>query len=184
MIFGYARVSSEGQHLNSQLEELKTAGCSRIFQEKISGARSDRRELSRLLTKISKGDTVVISRLDRLARSSRDLLNILHEISEKGALFRSLHDAWADTSTPHGRLIVTVLAGLSEFERTLIRTRTSEGIVRARGKGVKFGRKFKLTMHQRREAMERKEQGETLKSIARSYNVSHSTISRLNSGAL
>jgi DNA invertase Pin-like site-specific DNA recombinase len=111
MIYGYARVSPEGQHLDGRLEELKAAGCSKIYREKISGARSDRLELTRLMAKVRKGDAVVVSRLDRFARSSRDLLNILHEISVKGAVFRCLHDAaWADTSTPHGRLIVTVLA--------------------------------------------------------------------------
>jgi DNA invertase Pin-like site-specific DNA recombinase len=180
MIYGYARVSSDGQHLDGQLEELKQAGCSKIFQEKISGARSDRRELTRLLAKIGKGDSVVVSRLDRLARSSRDLLNILHEISEKKAAFRSIHDVWADTSTSHGKLIVTVLAGLSEFERSLIKARTGEGRERALRDGVKFGRRPKLTLHQRREALMRREKGETLKSIGLSFNVSHSTISRLN----
>jgi DNA invertase Pin-like site-specific DNA recombinase len=182
MIYGYARVSSETQHLDGQLEELKSAGCSKIFREKISGAHADRRELARLMAKLCKGDTVVVSRLDRLARSSRDLLNILHEISIKGAVFRSIHDSWADTSTAHGRLIVTVLAGLAEFERSLIKTRTDEGRERALRDGVVFGRPLKLTIHQRQEALKRRDNGEALTSIARSFNVSHSTISRLSSG--
>jgi Resolvase, N terminal domain len=92
MIYGYARVSSEGQSLSAQLDELKAAGCQRVFQEKVSGARSDRRELTKLIAKLGKGDTLIVSRLDRLARSSRDLLNILHEIGVKGASFRSLGD--------------------------------------------------------------------------------------------
>ena len=179
MIYGYARVSTDGQSLDAQLAELKGAGCEKIFQEKISGARSDRKELARLMAKLGKGDILVVCRLDRLARSSRDLLNILHEIGTKEAKFRSLGDPWADTSTPHGRLMLTVLGGLAEFERSLIRARTSEGRERAMREGVRFGRKPKLTSHQRREAIARRANGKTLAAIAKTYNVSHSTISRL-----
>lgn len=182
--FGYARVSTEEQCFDQQIEDLTNAGCAKIFREKVSGGSRDRRELSKLLNKIEAGDTVVVCRLDRLARSSRDLLNILHEISAKGVLFRSLSDPWADTTTPHGRLLLTVLGGLAEFERSLIRSRTSEGRERALRNGVKFGRKPALTPHQAREAVVRREAGETLVAIARSYNVSHSTISRLLSGVL
>jgi DNA invertase Pin-like site-specific DNA recombinase len=184
MIFGYAHASTDGQSLAAQLDELTVAGCEKVFREKISGAKSDRRELARVMAKLGKGDTLVVCRLDRLARSSRDLLNIVHEVSLKDAKFRSLNDQWADTSTPHGRLMLTVFGGLAEFERSLIRTRTSEGRERARREGVKFGRKPKLTPHQRREALNRRENGEALTSIARSFNVSHCTISRLNGGAV
>jgi DNA invertase Pin-like site-specific DNA recombinase len=117
--------------------------------------------------------------LDRLARSTRDLLNLLGTIAEKGAGSKSLRDAWADTTTAHGRLMLTVLGGLAEFERELIRTRTGEGRQRAKARGVILGRKPKLTGHQRREALARREAGEVLTDIARTYNVSHSTISRL-----
>ena len=121
--------------------------------------------------KLGKRDTLVVCRLDRLARSSRcDLLNILHEIRTRGATFRSLHDPWADTTSPHGRLMLTVLGGLAEFERSLIRTRTGEGRERAMREGVKFGRKPKLTAHQRREAIKRRESGETLTAIAAHEN--------------
>ena len=99
--------------------------------------------------------------------------------TKHGAGFRSLADAWADTTTPHGRLMLTVLGGLAEFERSLILARTSEGRARAKARGVRFGRKLKLTLHQRQEAMARREAGEALAEIGRSYNVSHSTISRL-----
>jgi DNA invertase Pin-like site-specific DNA recombinase len=118
---------------------------------------------------------------DRLhvSRSTRDLLNVLAAVADKDAGFKSLRDSWADTTTPHGRLMLTVLGGLAEFERELIRSRTSEGRERAKAKGVKMGRKPKLTHHQRQEAMARREAGEVLVDIARSYNVSHSTISRL-----
>jgi len=179
-VYGYARVSSEGQSLTAQVAELKAAGCQRVFQEKISGARADRKQLARLLAELDDADTVIVTRLDRLARSTRDLLNTLAAIGAANATFRSLHDAWADTTTPHGRLILTVLGGLAEFERHLIVARTSEGRKRARAHGVLFGRPRKLTPHQRREAIARRDTGdETLTDIARSYNVSHSTISRL-----
>jgi DNA invertase Pin-like site-specific DNA recombinase len=124
------------------------------------------------------GDVLLVTKLDRLARSTRDLLNTLAAISDKGASFRSLGDGWADTTTPHGKLMITVLGGLAEFERHLILTRT-EGRQRAIARGTKFGRKPKLTKHQREEALARKRNGETLMEIARSYNVSHMTISRL-----
>src|SRR6202035_3227341 len=110
-------------------------------------------------------------RLDRLARSTRDLLNTLAAITAKNAGFRSLGDTWADTTTSHGRLMLTVLGGLAEFERDLIRTRTGEGRERAKARGVKMGRKPKLTQHQQREAINRRERGEPLREIARSYNV-------------
>jgi DNA invertase Pin-like site-specific DNA recombinase len=161
------------------LTELKAAGCQRIFQEKISGARADRKQLARLLTELDDGD-MVVTRLARLARSTRDLLNTLAAIGAANATFRSLHDAWADTTTPHGQLILTVLGGLAEFECHLVIARTSEGGKRARAHGVLFGRPHKLTPHQRREAIARRDTGdETLTDIARRYNVSHSTISRL-----
>jgi DNA invertase Pin-like site-specific DNA recombinase len=121
----------------------------------------------------------VVTRLDRLARSTRDLLNVLGAVADKSAAFKSLRDAWADTTTPHGRLMLTVLGGLAEFERELIRSRSSEGRERANAKGVVLGRKPKLTPHQRREASARRDAGESLVDIAKSYNVSHSTISRL-----
>src|SRR3981189_3894911 len=176
---GYGRVSTDGQWLTAQVAELKAAGCTEIFQEKISGGKSDRKQLARLIARLGAGDVLVVTRLDRLARSTRDLLNMLGAVAEKGAGFKSLRDAWADTTTAHGRLMLTVLGGLAEFERELIRTRTGEGRERAKARGVVLGRKPKLTGHQRREAIARREAGEVLTDIARSYNVSHSTISRL-----
>ncbi len=129
--------------------------------------------------RLGPGDVLVVTRLGRLARSTRDLLNVLAQIAEAGAGFRSLADAWADTTTAHGRLMLTVLGGLAEFERELIRVRTDEGRKRPQARGVRFGRKPKLTTHQRAEALARREAGEALSEIGRSYNVSHSTISRL-----
>jgi DNA invertase Pin-like site-specific DNA recombinase len=178
-IYGYGRVSTEGQSLETQLAQLRAAGCSKIFREKISGARSDRKQLERLMKVLGSGDVLVVTRLDRLARSTRDLLNVLAAITERRAGFKSLGDVWADTTSPHGRLMLTVLGGLAEFERELIRVRTGEGRERAKARGVRLGRKPKLSPHQRQEAIERRAAGEVLSEIARSYNVSHSTISRL-----
>lgn len=178
-ILGYARVSTDGQTLDAQIEALEAAGAGKIFKEKVSGAKTDRAELTKLLKALEASDVVMVTRLDRLARSTRDLLNVLATVAERGAGFRSLGDQWADTTTPHGRLMLTVLGGLAEFERELIRTRTGEGRERAKARGVRLGRKPKLTPHQKREALDRREGGEALTEIARSYNVSHSTISRL-----
>jgi len=180
MIYGYARVSTDGQSVEAQVAELTAAGAVRVFREVASGAKTDRGQLKRALHELDAGDVLMVTRLDRLARSTRDLLNTLAEVATKGAGFRSLGDAWADTTTPHGRLMLTVLGGLAEFERELIRTRTGEGRARAKARGVKLGRTPKLTPHQRREALARRESGtEAMTEIARSYNVSHSTISRL-----
>jgi DNA invertase Pin-like site-specific DNA recombinase len=142
--------------------------------------KTDRAQLRRLLDVLDAGDVLTVTRLDRLARSTRDLLNTLAAITAKKASFKSLGDTWADTTTSHGRLMLTVLGGLAEFERDLIRARTGEGRARAVARGRKMGRPFKLTDHQKREAIKRREQGETLAEIGRSYNVSAATISRLS----
>jgi DNA invertase Pin-like site-specific DNA recombinase len=180
VIFGYARVSTDGQSVNAQVSALRKHGASRVFREVASGAKTDRAQLRRVIDQLDAGDVLMVTRLDRLARSTRDLLNSLAAIADRKAGFRSLGDAWADTTTSHGRLMLTVLDGLAEFERDLIRARTSEGRERAKARGVKLGRKPKLTDHQKREAIRRRDiEGEPVREIARSYNVSHSTISRL-----
>jgi DNA invertase Pin-like site-specific DNA recombinase len=179
MIVGYARVSTDGQTLDAQQSALVAAGPERVFAEKISGAITERPALAKAITALGQGDTLVVTKLDRLARSTRDLLNTLDAVGKAGATFKSLGDSWADTTTPHGRLMLTVLGGLAEFERHLILARTSEGRARAQARGVRFGRKLKLTVHQQQEALARRAAGEALVDIARSYAVSHSTISRL-----
>ena len=180
MKYGYARVSTDGQSVDAQVRQLTKAGCKKVFREVASGAKTDRAQLRRLIAALKAGDVLMVTRLDRLARSTRDLLNTLAAITDRKAGFRSLSDAWADTTTPHGRLMLAVLGGLAEFERDLIRARTAEGRERAKARGVRLGRKPKLTEHQKREAIKRRDNGkETLADIARSYNVSHSTISRL-----
>jgi DNA invertase Pin-like site-specific DNA recombinase len=178
-VYGYARVSTDGQTLAAQDAALRTAGCAKIFSEKASGAKTDRAELKKAISRLGEGDVLMVTRLDRLARSTRDLLNTLDEITKRGAGFKSLADAWADTTTPHGRLMLTVLGGLAEFERELIKARTGEGRARAKAKGVHMGRPPKLTPHQRREAIARRNAGEALTDIARTYGVSHTTIGRL-----
>jgi DNA invertase Pin-like site-specific DNA recombinase len=180
MIYGYARVWTNVQSVAAQAAALREHQAGKVFREVASAAKTDRAQLCRLLDQLDTGDVVMVTRLDRLARSTRDLLNTLAAIAEKKAGFRSLGDAWADTTTAHGRLMLTVLGGLAEFERDLIRTRTSEGRDRAKARGVKLGRKPKLTEHQKREPIRRRDRdGEPVREIARSYNVSHSTISRL-----
>ena len=179
MIYGYARVSTDGQSVAAQVAALQDAGADKVFREVASGAQTDRAQLRKAIGTLAAGDVLMVTRLDRLARSTRDLLNTLAAINGRGAGFRSLVDAWADTTTPHGRLMLTVLGGLAEFERDLIRARTGEGRERAKARGVRMGRRPKLTPRQQREAIARRERGEALTEIARSYNVSHSTISRL-----
>jgi len=180
MIYGYARVSTDGQTLDAQREMLTSAGAKMVFAETASGAKSDRAELAKVLALVDQGDTLLVTRLDRLARSTVNLLNILDGLSQKRAMFRSLTEGWADTTTPHGRLTVTIVGGVAEFERELIRARTGEGRARAKARGQSLGRRPTLTRHQQDEVRRRKLAGEPVREIARSYNVSASTISRVS----
>jgi len=182
-LYGYARVSTRDQDLAAQDAELRAAGCAKVFKEKISGAKTDRPELAKVIRRLEPGDVLVVTRLDRLARSTRDLLNVLDEIGKRDAGFKSLKDSWADTTSAHGRLMLTILGGLAEFERELIRARTGEGRKRAQERGVRFGRPQKLTPHQRQEALQRLAAGETQADVARTYSLSTSTICRLAAGS-
>jgi DNA invertase Pin-like site-specific DNA recombinase len=183
-VYGYARVSTDGQTLAAQEAALMQAGAAKVYAEKVSGASATNRPaLARALKALGEGDVLLVTRLDRLARSTRDLLNVLDAVAKAGAGFRSLADSWADTTTPHGRLMLTVLGGLAEFERELIRARTGEGRKRAKARGVHMGRPPALTPHQQREALARREAGETLMDIARRFGVSHTTIGRLRADA-
>jgi DNA invertase Pin-like site-specific DNA recombinase len=180
MKYGYSRVSTDGQSADGQVRQLSKAGCKNVFRQTASGAKTDRAQLRKALATLDAGDVLIVTRLDRLARSNPDLLNTVAEAAERKAHFRSLNDAWADSTTAHGPLLLGMLGSLTEFERELIRARTSEGRARAVARGVKMGPKSKLTPHQMKEAMQRRERGdETLREITRSYDVSHSTISRL-----
>jgi DNA invertase Pin-like site-specific DNA recombinase len=179
MIYGYARVSTDGQNIDARVRQFRAAGAGQVFREVASGAKTDRAQLHRVLIQLDVGEVLTVTPLDRLAQSTCDLLNALAVIAGHGAGFRSLGGAWADTTTPHRRLMLTVLGGLTEFERELTRAHTSEGRSCAKTRGVKLGRWPKLTAHQKHEAIKRRDAGEVVRDIARIYNVSHSTISRL-----
>src|SRR6476620_1907069 len=178
-IVGYARVSTQDQKLTGQIEALTAAGATSIYREKVSGVRADRPQLGKMMAVLVAGDIVVVTKLDRLGRSTRELLDLIDRIGKAGASFRSLGDPLWDTSSSQGRLLSTLLAAIAEFERELIRERTGEGRKRAMAAGVKFGRKRKLSDFQRREAIKRRAAGEALASIAKSYAVDVSMISRL-----
>ena len=182
-VYGYARVSSGSQSHEAQCEALRGAGCEKIYAEKLSAkAEVHRPQLARLLKTVDAGDVIIVCKLDRFARSLRDLLNIMADLSARDVGFRALRDS-IDTTTATGRLVFSVMGALAEFERELIRERCDAGLARAKAKGVKFGRPFKLTPHQQQEALRRRQAGETTTAIARSYNVSHSLISRLQATA-
>lgn len=144
MIFGYARVSTIEQNLDRQLDALTSAGADEIIQEKITGTKADRPELNKLLDKLRKGDIVLIADLTRLSRSTKDLFSLVEQIEKKGANIKSLKESWMDTTTPQGKLMFTIFAGVSQFERDLISQRTKEGLEAARARGKKGGRKPKL----------------------------------------
>ena len=178
-IMGYARVSTRDQDLTAQLDALKAAGAETVFREKVSGVRADRPQLAKLMAKLTPGDIVVVTKLDRLGRSTRELLELIERIGKAGAAFRSLGDPLWDTSSSQGRLLSTLLAAIADFERDLIRERTGEGRKRAMASGTKFGRPRKLSDYQRQEAIKRRADGETLAAISKSYGVSIAMISRL-----
>jgi DNA invertase Pin-like site-specific DNA recombinase len=184
-LIGYARVSTYGQTLDSQLEQLRAAGCGSrtVYREKVTGARADRRELNRMLAKLAPGDVVTVTRIDRLARSTFDLFAIVKRIADAKAQFRSLAEPWADTGTSTGRLMLAVLGGLADVERDLIRTRTAEGRSRAQARGQPMGRPPSLTPAQQKEATRRRAQGATLQELADSYDRSISTMRRATRAA-
>lgn len=179
-LIGYARVSTYGQTLDAQLEQLRAAGCAKVYREKATGARTDRKELLKMLKHLAAGDVVTVTRIDRLARSTFDLFAIVKQIADAGARFRSLAEPWADTGTSTGRLMLAVLGGLADVERDLIRTRTAEGRSRAKLRGQHMGRPPALTPQQQAEARQRRAEGATLKELAQSYDVGIATISRLS----
>ena len=181
MKIGYARVSTQDQNLDLQLKALKKAGCQKIFREKVSGASRQRPEFQRMLDQIRSGDTIIVWKLDRLARSTRDLLNTMESLNETGAKFQSISEPWANTTTHAGKMIMTVFAGIAEFERDLIRERTGAGREAAKKRGVQFGRPRKLNSDQRRLASELLDNGKAVRDIARTFNVHEATIYRLAS---
>src|SRR4051812_15128647 len=178
MLVGYARVSTEDQDLTLQRTALSGAGCKRIYEEKVSGAKRSRPELDRMLDQLRAGDVIVVSRLDRLARSTRGLLDIAEQLKEGGAGLRSLHEPWADTTSPAGRMVLTVFAGIAEFERALIQERTSAGRTSARARGVRVGRPPKLAADQVALARRLIAEGTSVPEAARILKVHRTTMYR------
>lgn len=181
MLYGYARVSTDQQDLAAQVAQLGAAGVAgeRIYREKVSGATAERPQLRRALKALGPGDTLVVVAVDRLARDTRDLLNILHDVKQAGAGFRSLTEPLVDTTSELADVVIAVLGIAAKWERARLLERTAAGRAHAKAQGVKFGRKQRLTGHQQQEALARLSAGEPQRSVARSYNVSQSTISRL-----
>ncbi len=179
-IYGYARVSTCGQELDLQLAQLRAAGCARIFCEKESGARDDRRQLGRLLRALKPGDVVIVSALDRLTRGGPfKMLSVLNEITSRGAAYRSLAEPWADTTHELGEVLAALVGYIARKTREDIIRRTAAGRERARANGVKFGRRPKLSVTERQQALARRAAGESQSAVAQSYHVSCSTISRM-----
>lgn len=178
MLIGYARVSTDDQDLRLQRVALKEVGCRRIFEEKVSGAKRNRPELTRLLDQVRTDDVVVVTRLDRLARSTRDLLDVAEKLKEAKAGLRSLAEPWADTTSPAGRMVLTVFAGIAEFERELIHQRTSSGRTAAKARGVRFGRPPKLTTDQISLGKRLVEEGTSVREAAKLLKCHHATLYR------
>jgi DNA invertase Pin-like site-specific DNA recombinase len=179
MHIGYARVSTDDQHTENQIEQLEKAGCERVYRENASGGRWDRPELQDCLKHIRKGDTLVVWKLDRLTRSLSDLLRILAKVDEAGAGFRSLTES-IDTTQPAGRLMMNMLGSFNQFEREIIKERTKLGLQRARANGRIGGGRYKLSASQQAEAIKMIRIGEKSQAeIAELFNVDRSTISRM-----
>jgi DNA invertase Pin-like site-specific DNA recombinase len=179
MKIGYARVSTIDQNLELQLAALNDAGCTRIYQEKISGVKKERPELEKLLDQLRPNDVVVVWKLDRLARSTHHLLELVDLIRKSGASFQSLSEPWADTTSYAGKMIMTVFAGIAEFERDLIRDRTGVGRIAAKKRGVNFGRPKKMNSEQKALALRLLEEDKSVSEIAKAFKVHKATIYRL-----
>ncbi|MFC6252853.1 recombinase family protein [Pseudophaeobacter arcticus] len=178
MIIGYARVSTTDQNLDAQTDALTAAGAERLFSERVSGAKAERLELDKMLDQLRDGDVVVVTKYDRLARSLRDLLDIVEAIKERGAGFRSLAED-IDTTTPAGELIFHVFASIAHFERRRIAERTREGLEAARKRGRIGGRPPALTPDQKAEVIRmRDEENRPLREIASLFKVSTQTVRR------
>lgn len=179
MKIGYARVSTEDQNLDIQLTALKKAGCKVVFREKISGTKWERPELHKMLLSLDAGDIVVVSRLDRLARSTKMLLEITEKIMAVKAKFISLSEPWADTTSPSGKMIMTFFAGMAEFERDLIRVRTGAGRDEAKKRGVKFGRPSKITPEQKKLALRLLKEGKSVRDVSELFDIHWTTLYRV-----
>ncbi|EQB17432.1 resolvase [Sphingobium lactosutens DS20] len=180
MIYGYARVSSNGQDLTQQVAQLLAAGCVKVYQEKASAASAERPKLKRAIGALDAGDVLMVTATDRLARNTRDLLNILHAVKEAGAGFRSIAEPMVDTTSQFADVIIAVLGIVASWERQRIVERTAAGRDQAKARGVKFGRRAALTPHQQAEALQRLARGDTQRTVAALLGVDQATISRLS----
>jgi len=179
MIIGYARVSTIDQNLDRQLDALKENGAEKIFREKVTGKKSDRPELLRMMDQLRDGDIVIVAELTRLSRSTKDLFAIVEQIQAKGANIKSLKETWLDTTTPHGKLMFTIFAGLSQFEADLIAQRTREGLAAARARG-RLGGRPKVTSDKSSMAVKMYDSKEfTVDEICNSCHIGKTTLYRL-----
>ncbi len=178
MIFGYARVSTEDQNLNRQLDQLKDAGAEKIYKEKITGTKKDRPELSKLLEYARDGDTIIITDLTRISRSTKDLISLVEELGNRGINIKSLKESWLDTTTAQGKLMFTIMAGLSQFERDLISERTKEGLKSARARGRSGGRPRKSDKDIQKALKLYNSKDYTIKEITEMTNISKATLYR------
>ncbi|OSI68603.1 recombinase family protein [Bradyrhizobium canariense] len=178
MKYGYARVSTTEQDHAGQIDALKTAGAVKVFSEKISGVKADRPQLARAIAALDQGDVLAVMRIDRLARSSRDLLDIVHEVEARGATFESLTEPWANTNSPQAAAMLTMLSAFAQLERSFILARTADGRARSKAQGRHFGPKFKLNQEQIAHARDLQNQEKGLREIGRLLGCHASTVSR------
>ena len=176
--YGYARVSTSEQDHAGQVDALKAAGVVKVFSEKISGARADRPQLARAIAALDQGDVLAVVRIDRLARSSRDLLNIVHDIEARGSTFESLTEPWANTNSPQAAAMLTMLSAFAQLDRAFILARTKEGRERAQALGRRFGRKPKLSEEQIAHARDLQNEGRGLREIATLIGCHAATVCR------
>src|SRR4051794_4304642 len=179
MRYGYARVSTAAQDLTAQRGQLAAAGCEKIVCETMTGTHAERPKLRKLLAALQPGDEIVTPAVDRISRDTTDLLVMARQMKQAGAGLRSLAEPFLDTTSDFAEIVLAILGVAAKLERRRILERTAHGRASAKAQGVKFGRKPKLTPHQQREAAKRVAAGEPQRAVARSYNVSQATISRL-----
>ncbi len=182
MIYGYARVSTAEQNTDSQRDALNSVGCEEIITDKVSGAAEKRPRLETLLKRLKKGDTLIVSRLDRLGRSLSHLIEIMNRLECQGVAFKSLSES-IDTSTAGGRLIFHMMGALAEFERSLITERTQAGLQAAKSRGVRLGRPRSLTASQIKHAAKLIDNGENMANVAHSFGIDRTTLWRALSRA-
>lgn len=175
MIIGYGRVSTADQNLNRQIDALKNAGAVKLFTEKMTGKKKDRPELMKLIDQLREGDVVLISELTRLSRSTKDLFAIVDQIKSKGADIKSLKETWLDTTTPQGALMMTIFAGLSQFEADLTAQRTREGLAAARARG-RLGGRPKTSDEKVKRALKMYDGGFSVDEVCKSCGISKSTL--------